>query len=233
MLWAGLAFTVAVVVGWILSGVRVPDRLTGAPRFLWSVVALLLLVGVASTVMAVKGDGERLSAPETTAAALSEGGTAPCADRLTVESNPSDAEHWRVAPPTDLELTYRRSAELDGRLTAIVEWTSSDDRVQGGLLAISGRRGEAHQFDMGEILSVDAPPSGECGVWYRSYQRQTPQQTGWAEVVDGLWAGETYCFAVNSSDADGGNTGPFPSIMTDPICGEAEWRAGWGDPERP
>ncbi|MDP9695397.1 UNVERIFIED_ORG: hypothetical protein J2X79_002974 [Arthrobacter globiformis] len=150
-------------------------------------------------------------------AADSQGATSTndkCPDTLMTQAGDSVD---RLRPPTDLTIKWEASPSLPDRAAATVKWRINDDRTASGLIEIAGRYGV--QFDDDIPYRLDGrplPSQGLCGHWLRQYTHPDRAESG--AYFDGLWPGETYCFAVNSSDENGGNASPFPSINTPAKC---------------
>jgi hypothetical protein len=133
----------------------------------------------------------------------------------------------RLRPPKDLSVAWDRSPTLAGRVSATLHWENVDPRTSFGLIEVTGRYGEPNVNDIPYNLDGrPLPAAGLCGHWLRRYNDADDDERG--VFLNGLWAGERYCFAVNSSDPGGGVHAPYPSIKTVPVCEQAPWNPAWG-----
>jgi len=161
-------------------------------------------------------------------------------DKATSQASTCDEPAIQIGPyspdrlktPTDLTVTWDVSSTVAGHVTATIHWHNVDSRTVNGLLEVTGRYGTANPEDSPTVLDGrPLPANGLCGDWFRQYTRITDGERG--EFFDGLWPGEQYCFAVNASDADGGNSPPYPSLNTAPVCEKAPWNSVWGQAAQP
>lgn len=138
----------------------------------------------------------------------------------------------RLRPPKNLSITWDRSPTVSGRVSATIHWQNVDPRTAFGLIEVTGRFGSRAGNDIPYILDGrELPAEGLCGHWLRRYSQADDDERG--VFFDGLWVGEPYCFAVNSSDPGGGVDAPYPSIKTPPVCEKAPWNEAWGQPANP
>ena len=138
---------------------------------------------------------------------------ARCAE--SVFSAGRDSED-RLRPPAELSISWEPSTTVSGRLAAQVSWRTVDSRGATSLVEVAGRYGVKSEDDI--PLRLDdrqLPMEGMCGHWHRLDTSRVEQNDAY---FDGLWVGEKYCFAVNSSDEDGGNSAPYPSVQTPVAC---------------
>ncbi len=153
-----------------------------------------------------------------------------CPDRLSNDVTTGSDDQSRLRPPYNVQVTYRASVTIPGRILAEIHWVHADARHVSSLIKISGRKGTPSVDDMSVRTDEPLPIEGKCGIWYREIHDKAAFG---GDVIDGLWANETYCFAVNDADEDGGNSPPYPSLATPPICQKAEWSEAWGEPATP
>jgi hypothetical protein len=153
-----------------------------------------------------------------------------CPDRLSNDVSAGNDDQSRLRPPYNVQVTYRASVNIPGRILAEIDWVHSDARHVSSLIKISGRRGTPSVYDIPVRTNEPMPIEGKCGIWYRQVR---DKGAFGGDVIEGLWANETYCFSVNDSDEDGGNSLPYPSIATAPVCQKAEWSKAWGEPATP
>lgn len=136
----------------------------------------------------------------------------------------------RLRPPKNLSITWDRSPTVFGRVSAAIHWQNVDPRTAFGLIEVTGRYGRRAAEDIPHVLDGrELPAEGLCGHWLRRYNRYDDGERG--VFFDGLWAGEPYCFSVNSSDPGGGMRSPYPSVGTTPVCENAPWNNDWGQAE--
>jgi len=158
--------------------------------------------------------------------------TDTCADRLPDDSS-AVVETGRLSAPHIDHLNYEQSQTNPGHIVIHIGWAGTDRRNTEGLIQMSGRRGPDNADDFQIPMNYKPPQPGQCGTWYRNYHSQKQGQLYWLQTFDGLWGDETYCFAVNASDGDGGSKAPYPSFYSKPVCIEAKWKSGWGKVEKP
>jgi hypothetical protein len=156
----------------------------------------------------------------------------PCGDRLHDYISDFDNEADRVMQPMNLTVEYLKSSDLAGRVQAVLSWNAFDSATSSGLIVTTGRRGLDSAEHFASPTNADIPAAGECGIWYQTYEKYAEGQASWIVIQEGLWPGETYCFAVNAADEDS-SAAPWPSNFTSPVCAVAPWKDGWGEPAQP
>lgn len=131
-------------------------------------------------------------------------------------------ESTLAAPPMP-GVSFTPSSDLPGRVDLALAWVNPVEVTQAAV-AVEGVYGEVDRTDRYIDHQQPSATTGECWNWYHYEPRDDSQPKVVRMDVDGLWAGQQYCFYTVFRISTG------YSKPTQIFCRVAPWKKAWGTP---